>query len=307
MVLAAVLLLGTTVSASEYFHFNEHFLSFFGISDESDQEKLKSLAVDPEKNENTSQKNLAEHQGVTICASQAVSDGEVVYIYFDITLPEGAFPESDDEKTRIVRFRENSYSIGQTQDAAVGGMVIEKNEDTPNQYYAIGEMEMEDVGEGSRELSMTFGNLGYIEADDISTEWVDMIQGEWILSWNLEYRDGAQNYSVSKTFTVGSSIVEIQNVRLSPFSIKLTGVTADPESLPYDQIFIDGMILEDGSCQDLFKVECIDPEDEKVVMGGTFRNMVDTDMVKGIRINGEDIFSINILETKLKHKNKCNY
>lgn len=289
LILAAVLLMGATVSAAEHLKWNKNFLEFFGISSDRDQEELKSLAIDLEQSEHTAGKTEDENQGVTIRASQAVSDGETVYIYFDIALPDGIYKESDDEKTRIVRFRKNTYRMGENGNEAIGGMVIRKSEDGSEQYYAIGELAVDTIGSGRRELTMHFENLGYIEADDTSTNWVNLIRGEWTLDWNLEYQDGARNYPVSKTFAVENGAVEVQNIRLSPFGVKLTVVTADPENVSFDPVFIDGIIMEDGSCQELLEVERVEPEDGKLTIGGTFRKMVDMDRIKGVRLCGEEL------------------
>lgn len=283
LALAAVLLMGITVSAAEYLGLNERFLDFLGVSEDTGREELESVTMDMQAAGTPG----AESQGITVCASQAVSDGEMVYIYFDLELPDGIFAESDSEKTRIMRFRENSYRIGQTEEESLGGMVIRKQEE-PGRYYAIGELQA-DVSDGGEELTVTFENLGYIEADDDSTKWVELIPGQWTIRWPLPYKDEARYYHVAVTIPVEGEKVEFQEIRLSPFSLKLTGSSPDPDGALYDQISVDGILMKDGSCRDLFRVGYVEPEDGKTVLGGVFENMVDMDQVKGIRINGEDI------------------
>ena len=132
LVLAAALLMAGTVSAAEYFRINGNLRSFLGISQEYGQEELEFMTenlvqagvkswereaeswkreVESWKKEDESWEKEAkswktedEHDGVKISARQTVSDGETIYIYFDIEFPEEIFVESDDNITRMVRF-----------------------------------------------------------------------------------------------------------------------------------------------------------------------------------------------------------
>lgn len=290
LVLAAVFLMGFTVSAAEYFRLNGNLQSFLGIPRDYQKEELVSMAVDLKQAEESSWKTKAESNGVTISASQAVSDGETMYVYFDIELPDGIFAESDDNVSRIVRFRENTYSIGTLKDIRLGEMVIQRNKNGSGHFYAIADMELDTFHPGNQELSMTFCNLGYIEADASSTNWVELVSGEWTLNWNLEYRDSSKSYPVKKDLPIKEGTVEIQNVRLSPFSIKVTGAIKSKEASIDSLIAIDGIILADGSCvNELLKIAWTDTKDGNLVMKGIFKDIADAKNIKGVRINGMDI------------------
>lgn len=100
LVLAAVLMMGITVSAAEYFHLDKNLLNFLGVSFQEDIKELESMSADLTGKEHADWKTESENHGVKICAGQTVSDGETVYIYFDVELPEGIFAESDDKTDR---------------------------------------------------------------------------------------------------------------------------------------------------------------------------------------------------------------
>lgn len=287
LIIAAVLIMAFTVSAAEYFHLNGNLLNFLGVHSEVDEKKLESMGTDFNGNKNSAQKMEDRNNGVSIRAEQVVSDGETIYIYFDITLPDGTFTESDTDTTRIMKFYDNEYSVGGQKNAAIGEMVIQENE--TGHYYAIAEIEVGAVKAGEQKLAMTFRNLGYIEATDTSTNWINLISGEWKLEWQLEYKDVSQNYSVSEIIPADGGTIEIENVRLSPFSIRLSGLIHRGKSTADGIIAMDGIILTDDSCVDLFKIQYTDPGDDKLVMKGTFKNMVDTKNIAGVRVNGTDI------------------
>lgn len=290
LVLAAVFLMGFTVSAAEYFRLNGNLRSFLGIPRDYQKEELVSMTVDLKQTEERSWKTKTEYNGVTISASQTVSDGETMYVYFDIELPDEMFAESDDNVSRITRFRENTYSIGTLKDIPLGEMVIQRNENDSGHFYAIADMELDTFHPGDQELSMTFSNLGYIEADSSGTNWIELLSGEWSLNWKLEYRDSSKSYLVKKELPIKEGTVEIQNVQLSPFSIKLTGVIKSKEPSIDSLIAIDGIILADDSCvNEMLKIAWTDAGDGNLVMKGIFKDMADIENIKGVRINGVDI------------------
>lgn len=291
LVLAAVFLMGLTASAAEYFHLNDNLLEFLGIHSEDAEKELESMSTDLSRSENRFQRREDEQHGVRICAGQMASDGETVYICFDIELPEGIFMDSDEEVKRIMKFRESLYSIGDLQDEGIGEMIIQKNKNTPDRYYAIAELEADilSMDEQDSRLSMTFRDLGYIEADDNSTNWVELISGEWMLTWQMECKNTFRNYAVSEILTFESGTIEIQGVRLSPFSVTLSGAVLDGDSVLDDLTGMDGVITEDGFCREVFRVQRIDSEDGKFILKGTFRDMEDMENILGVKLNGADI------------------
>lgn len=291
LALAAVLLMGITVSAAEYFHLNQNLLNFLGVTSPEEAEGLESMSADLTQKEHAGWKTEAENHGVKIRAGQTVSDGETVYIYFDVELPDGIFAESDDKMDRIVRFRENLFSIGGLEDQGAGEMVIQKKEETPDQYYAVAEIgtDVLDANGQSRELTMTFRNLGLLSADETSTNWTELVPGEWTLKWELEYEDVSRTYMVSKTLPLESGAIRIQSIRLSPFGIVLTGTADGGDKAADDLSGMDGVLTADGFREDFFKVQSIDSADGKFTLKGTFRTVTDMDKVVGVRIHGEDI------------------
>lgn len=305
LVIAAVLLGALTVSAAEYFGIRAELVDFLGISGDVEKEKLESMVTDIEKNgeDSTENKNsaAAEKDGVRIAASQMFSDGETVYVYFDVELPEGIYPEdasewnfggSTEENSRYVRFH-RMECLQNGEETGINGMVIQKNE--KEHYYAIGLMSLKDTGTSKepQKVKLELKDFGYIDSSAEKTEWVTLVPGIWTLEWTLDCQNVSLTYSLEKTFKTASGNFTLESVRLSPLSIKLVAASETLDAIVEDgqaMIAIEGFLMKDGSFEQLLTWSYTGPEDGKLVLGGNFDHMVEPEEIVGVRILGEDVW-----------------
>lgn len=299
---AAVFLLGLTASAAGYLGIRAELARLLGISVNTEAESLESMVADPAGNaEEKGDIISAEKDGVKITASQIFSDGETVYLYFDVELPDGIYPENAaegdfrdgvSEESNPVRFH-RTRCLDHGQDIGIAGMMVQKDREREEGYYAIGLLTLEEIKEqSSKKVTLELEDFGYIESGAKTTEWVTLVPGTWTLELTLDCEDVSQTYTVQKEFSTPPGTFCIESVRISPLSIKLTGNSDHLDAIMEDaqtSIEIEGFLMSDGILKQLLTWSYTGPEDGKLVLGGSFDQMVDPEQIVGVRILGEDL------------------
>lgn len=289
---AAILALGAlTVSAGEYVKIHPELAEFLGISSEAPVPEIHKVAMDLETASDSGKnwKLEDEENGLKVSAKQVVNDGEIVYIYFQFQLPEGIYEKSTEEHKKMFHFDQCSFQMEGGEEKALGGVILKESRSDPGNYYAVGEIDSLQDFERKQEISITFQNFGYVDAAEDSTKWVDVIEGQWELNWELEYKNAAVNYPVEKEIPVETGMVAIENIRVSPLSVKVTATTDSKEPVLSDQISIEGIIMEDGVHKEVMNYGYVGPEGDKLVMGWVFEDMIPVEKIKGVMVNGEKL------------------
>ncbi len=289
---AAVIALGAlTVSAGEYVRIRPELAEFLGISSEAPVPEINKVAMDLETASDSGKnwKLEDEENGLKVSAKQVVNDGEIVYIYFQFQLPEGIYEKSTEEHKKLFHFDQCSCRMENGEERALGGVILKESRSNPGDYYAVGEIDSLQAFEGKQEISIILQDFGYVDATEDSTKWVDVIEGQWELNWELEYKNAAVNYPVKKEIPVETGTVTLENIRVSPLSVKVTATTDSKESVLSDQISIEGILMEDGVHKEVMNCGYVGPEEDKLVMGWVFEDMIPVEKIKGIMVNGEEL------------------
>lgn len=292
LLLAAALLLVTiTAAAGEYFHVNLYFLKYFDALSEKEQEILTHMSA-PISQEKENLPSVVK-QDVSIEVSQLISDGEYIYFCLELEIPEEVGNQSQGAVSRggYLGFQSISYQISGEKTNGTFGLMLHKSSNEENKYYAIGEIDITDKDYNGKILSLNFENLGYLEPEN--TAWNTLVYSSWPLQWTLNYKDTSIEYQIEKELTTETGMVMIQSVKLSPLSLRLTGTSDTLDSvLNDDQIMfsIDGLLMSDGSCQDLFEYQYVGEERETLTAGGEFKKIVPLETIAGVRIEGTDFY-----------------
>lgn len=288
---AALLLVTITAAAGEYFHITPYFLKYFGASSEQEQEILTNMEA-PFSKEKEKFSSVVK-QDVSIKVSQLISDGERLYFYLELEIPEEIGKQSQEAVSHggYLGFQNISYQISGEETNGTVGLILHKSPDKDNKYYTVGKINITDKDYNGKILSLNFENLGYLEPEH--TVWNTLVYDSWPLQWTLNYKDAFAEYQIKEELATETGNVMIQSVRVSPLSLRLTGTSDTLDSiLNDDQILfsIDGILLSDGSCQDLFEYQYVGEEQEMLTAGGEFKEIVPLETMIGVRIKGSDFY-----------------
>jgi hypothetical protein len=294
LLIAAVLLMAFTVNAAERLGLKDELAEFLGVPIQDQNINVQNMISEivGEEEQNPS----VELDGVKITASQAFSDGDTTYIYFDIELPENIYPEdaylesNEVYQKRVLFHRAKSW----IDDREQGGLIsdIYQYKDNKNHYYMIVRTSLEDVNTDGdlQKIKAEWQDIGILQWND-GAQWTTLIPGTWTLEWNLDCPDMSQTYEVQKEFAVNRETFTIVSVRLSPLSIKVTAECDNPDEIMDSSTGngIWGFLMKDGSYQELATVSSVGPVDGKLVFEAWFDELIDPDDIIGVRISGEDV------------------
>lgn len=308
LVIAAALFAALTVSAAGYLQIRKELADSLDLPAEQVPGPIASMMTDFPEGE----VSVSEH-GVIVRAEQAISDGRTACICFAVELPEGVYQEDPDgdEGGNVVYFRGGpvGWSAGGSgtdvftgwrevgiwiggRETGCGPMLIERSAEEPGRYYVIEMFKTEEPLDGSQEVRLTLGDLGYLYADLEKTEWTTLIPGTWSLDWTMDFEDRSRTFEVRKVFADQEGEMIVRTVQVSPMGIRLAGTPkvqrGDADELRLLQL--DGILTAEGCREDIYAVWSIGPEEDQLVLEIDFQKLMDPEEILGLRINGEDWF-----------------
>ena len=210
-----VMMLGTvTVRAAEYFLWNQDVVERFDI-DEAQQQELERQKVTVPVTAS------ATDNGVTISLEQSLMTDKYIFMYFKITAPEDVrLPET----TSFGNWHIMIAGADNSQNFCIGPEIK-------------GDDETDSVGNGEgnviyREFFMQRGNREDANGKELMAHFQNLIsddgkgnpeytiaEGEWDLSWKLDYTSSESVFEVNQP--LGHSGILVKQIILSPISIEV--------------------------------------------------------------------------------------
>lgn len=289
-VLAATMLFAFTVSAKEeniekIRHVIEKIIiknplaEKFGIKPEQDPEEV------PIENIVEGDNTQAECGGVKVAVEQMMSDGDDIYVYASVTIPEELIPE--DEVGNLLYFSNCKIQLGnrEPQDTC---FIIKK--DDRNQRYGIIHISVEELEKKSYEANLTLGNLKYeVWNGNKKQSEKQLVEGQWTLQWTVRYEETAKRMKFEETIETYDGTIETEEVIISPFSVKIVGRTelTDLNSSSYKGS-ISKVILKNGIVRGLGS-RMTGVGEGTYVMQSYFDQMIPIEDIAGVVI-GEQYF-----------------
>ncbi|QOX63490.1 hypothetical protein FRZ06_09070 [Anoxybacterium hadale] len=235
--LAALCVFASTAFAAELFQWDSRISNYFEISDEN-QGDLSGAGM------NVGVKD--ENGGVTIEAVQTIGDASNMYILLDVTVPEGQVLHPQTGFDMIYLKVEGATGMGYSCD------LLPDDDPSDNKGTLLLSMEA-NSNINDKEIELKFVNLRYYDME--SGEMIPDHEGEWILSWKLNYHDVSKNFKVGKDIVVNGETVRVDSVSISPIAlnVKISGDyikkydSVPPNPSDGDLIEISSVNLKDGT------------------------------------------------------------
>ena len=289
---AMIAILGTTVSASEIFKWNDRATEIF----EADEEQQKELVMDQIAQE---EYQIVSDAGLTIRAVQTIQDVNCFYALFEITAEDDAVQiASDNEMSFLIDYqgKENPFSM-------LGcGFVDESRQEVSNsRYYEIYGTKA-DASEEDLNMKINFTSLNAPGEKALAGEAV--LEGDWEFVLNLHTIE-ATHYDINQEYQIAGCTILVKEIELTPISLKLicdeTGARKleEVEGVNIDQadslhsLFVngikykDGTIVEEEGYQEL-TISCGNGNYEKTAR---LSNVVDVEKIDALLVgdNNEEI------------------
>lgn len=236
-----------------------------------------------------------EKQGLRIEAKQAVGDGHRVFVLVEVTaLTDFKLDGSCNfEEVEIENDSEGSWS------ASFGFMEGQEISDNGRRQNYLLELTSADEDlAGSQKVTLRLQNLQRTinQGDKKVPKVRSLINGSWELTFSLEYKNVSQKYSPRQTITTGTGAVCVTRVEISPISCVIEAAAArGGKGLETEWSgALDVKILLKGSGTVPVWIDNVGwleaGEDSSGTMEGVFGRLIDLDQVKGIQINGQNLF-----------------
>lgn len=243
---AAVAVLGTTVSASEFFQWNKRATEVFV----ADEEQQKELAMDQIAKE---EYQTVSDAGITIRAIQTVQDTNCFYALFEVTAEDPSIQiTADNDMDFLV-----DYQNGENPFGAFGcGFVGESQQDVSNSRYY--EMYGTKMNPGKEDLNMKIQFTSLNAPGEKAMNGESMVDGNWEFTLNLHTTEPVR-YEINRECQINGCAVMVRSAELTPISVKLTCDEAgirqleELEGVNLDQadslssLFVNGIQYEDGT------------------------------------------------------------
>lgn len=246
LIAAAVAMLGTTVSASEIFKWNNRAAEVF-VADEEQQRTLVTERIAQEERQEVSD------AGLTIRAVQTIQDDKCFYALFEIT--------AEDESIQITA--ENSmdflvdYQGSEDPFCMFGsGFVDERQQDVSNsRYYEMNGLKM---NPGKDDLNMKIRFTALNAPGEKAMYGEALLEGSWEFTLNLHTVEPVC-YEINREYPIAGHMVLVKSAELTPISVKLTcdgesaRQLAEMEGANFDEtdslnsLIINGIQYQDGT------------------------------------------------------------
>ncbi|MBN7772024.1 DUF4179 domain-containing protein [Clostridium aminobutyricum] len=206
---------------------NGGMLSFFNPKSQEETELLNSIGMIIDKQ--------VSANGLTIDVKEAVGDSNAVYVMFDIIAPEGMVLDKEQ-----YTFVTNNIQIGGAIGSYGMGYSFQELEDANKTDNRIPMMlclssSKKLVGEN---MTISFEDFStYKTEEEMATipqmtepgtagdenDWYHiLIQGEWKITFPLNYKDNSLCWNVNQKISYKDMEVNVKQIRLSPISINMT-------------------------------------------------------------------------------------
>lgn len=271
-ILVATMMIGTVAMASEYFESNldNTFLNLLGI------DKNDSSLDGAGENVNKTVSN----NGLDLTVKQTLGDNHTLYILIDINTPE------DFEIIEFPNFNEYYISLNKTSSA--GWSIEEIEDDNPSDAkysFLISYNTASNLNDNK--ITLDFKDFGYYS--DEKDEFITLIEGNWKLSWDLNYKNTSKKFKVNHFIRDNNYMSIITSINISPISLSANLVGAK-----YGDFEITAITMKDGR---LYNKIYADSSGEELYLGSSsssslLKSYTSVDFIK--TINVDDIKSVTI-------------
>jgi hypothetical protein len=247
LILAAVFALCSVTAAAAYFiKWNDKLAERFEASEEQQNQLASDGAI-------ASVEQYVTENGLTVKAIQTLGDKNGIYILLDVTAPDGTVLTEDNSFEGIgvtiegaPRVNYSSSFLDENSNTSEGFVSV-SNE----RYYEIWIFNNEQEDLSGREIKIGLTNL---QADKGKLDMYTVLEGEWELSWTLEYADMTQIFDIDQSYDISGHEVFIDSIELSPLSMSVylsgSGVNEFYDILDVahcNNLLSPSVILQDGS------------------------------------------------------------
>ncbi|WP_027399468.1 DUF4179 domain-containing protein [Anaerovorax odorimutans] len=211
LLIACIIILATFTLSFAAYHYiaSEDALNFFKPDNEEELSSLNSVGTVINKQ--------VSANGLTIDVKEAIGDRHSVNIIFDVIIPEDKIQEDLQylfEETRV------NISGG----TSMGWHIEELSDNNPNDNIIPMLLSLDSrkklIG---REMTLNFIDFSCYnpEGESIEDWYTKLIEGNWSISFKLNYRDNSIVHKINEKIHFSSYTVTLKEITLSPISLSL--------------------------------------------------------------------------------------
>ena len=246
LIAAALAVLGTTVSASEFFKWNKRATEVF-VADEEQQKELAMSQIAKEEYQTVSD------AGITIRAVQTIQDTNCFYALFEVTAEDPSIQiTADNGMSFLVDYQGGEDPFG----AFECGFVGEDQQAVSNsRYYEVFGTKM---NPGTEDLNMKIQFTSLDAPGGKAMKGEGIVDGNWEFALNLHTTEPV-HYEINEEYQINGCTVMVKSAELTAISVKLTCDRAgalqleEQEGINLDQtdslrsLFVNGIKYQDGT------------------------------------------------------------
>lgn len=234
LVAAAVVVVGSiTASAADLFKWNRKVSEKFEASEQQQNDLiLKGVAEKKEAG--------VSNNGLTISLVQTLQDKDYIYIALEVTAP-------DDIKLGDTNlFEASNVRLSGAFKSTSGGFMAQKETEelTNSRLYEYWIHKAAGTNLDGTEITLSFKNL---QADAKKLDMYTILEGEWNLSWTLNFSDSTRYYDLNRNYNLSGHDVLVKRVEISPLSMTIYYKDADIKN------------MEKAEGVDLSRLDSLDP------------------------------------------------
>lgn len=234
LVAAAIIVIGSaTVSAASLFKWNQQVAKTFEANEEL-QNDLILKGVTEQKTASVTD------NGLTINLIQTLQDKDYIYIALEVTAPKYIkLGDTNLFEENIISF--DGTGVYEATSSTSSGFVAQKEGEilTNTRMYVYWIHKAPGIDLNGKNITLSLKNL---QADARKLDMYTILEGNWDLSWIMNYNDSTKYYELNRNYNLSGYDVFVDRVEVSPLSMTIYYKYADiknmekAEGVNFDQL-----------------------------------------------------------------------
>lgn len=274
-ILIATMMISTIAMANEYFVLNldNRLLNYLGI----DKSNRSLSRADAYINKTIEDDNLK------INIKQSLGDKNSVYILLEVETSKNINIKDKNTLNREMQFEQVDINLDKRSSSgwSISSLADENPNDNKLNFLISYSSDKKING---RKITLDFQNFGYYSDED--GKFVPLVNGNWKVSWKLDYKDVSKEIIVNRTIKINDNKYFITSVNISPIFASANLISRNRDNINIEKVtlkdgtqYTGGDFISGGTSSSLLKIS--------TRIG--FSKVIDVSQVKSITIGNKTV------------------
>lgn len=274
-ILIATMMISTIAMANEYFVLNldNRLLNYLGI----DKSNRSLNGADAYINKTIEDDNLK------INIKQSLGDKNSVYILLEVETSKNINIKDKNTLNREMQFEQVDINLDKRSSSgwSISSLADENPNDNKLNFLISYSSDKKING---RKITLDFQDFGYYSDED--GKFVPLVNGNWKVSWKLDYKDVSKEIIVNRTIKINDNKYFITSVNISPICASANLISRNRDNINIEKVtlkdgtqYTGGDFISGGTSSSLLKIS--------TRIG--FSKVIDVSQVKSITIGNKTV------------------